>query len=90
MDIWNKINDIAKTATDKAGDVAQMGKNSAAILQENKKINDNLKKIGEFYLKQYKAGFEVDDDILDFLIPIIKSEQEVSRLEEINKTLKNS
>lgn len=89
MDIWNKINDMAKTAGDKAGDFTQIGKNSAKIAQENKKVNDELKKIGEFYLKQYKAGFQVDDEILDFLIPILKSQKEIARLEEMNEALKS-
>lgn len=90
MALWDKINDVAKTASNKASDVAEIGKNTAKITQENKKINDELKKIGEFYLKKYKSGDTVDFEIEDLLKSILRSETNISRLQETNTNIKNN
>ncbi|MDY2737721.1 hypothetical protein [Intestinibacter sp.] len=90
MAFMDKLNNLAKTATDKATDVAEIGKNTAKIAQENKKINDELKQIGQLYLKKYKSGFSVDPEIVDILNSISRSEQNISRLQETNKNIKNS
>lgn len=90
MALWDKINDVAKTASNKASDVAEIGKNTAKIAQENKKINDELKKIGEFYLKKYKSGLPVDTEIEALLQSILRSEENISSLQETNTNIKNS
>ena len=90
MALWDKLNNVAKTATDKATDVAEIGKNTAKIAQENKKINDELKQIGQLYLEKYKSGATVDPEIVGILNSILLSEKNISKLQETNKNIKNS
>lgn len=90
MALWDKINDVAKTASNKASDVAEIGKNTAKIAQENKKINDELKQIGQLYLEKYKSGATVDPEIVGILNSILLSEKNISKLQETNKNIKDT
>lgn len=90
MALWDKLNNVAKTATDKATDVAEIGKNTAKIAQENKKINDELKQIGQLYLEKYKSGATVDPEIVGILNSILLSEKNISKLQETNKNIKDT
>lgn len=64
MAFLDKISDIAKTATDKAGDAVEITKMNARVSGEEKNIAIAISQIGDFYLKKLESGEELEPEVM--------------------------
>ena len=63
MEIFEKLNDIAKTAVDKTNELVEDTRLKAQILHDEKSIRELEAKIGAYYYKKFAAGEAVDEAV---------------------------
>ena len=88
MAFFDKLGDIAKTATDKAGDAVDIAKMNSKISGEEKNIAVAISKIGEFYLKKMEAGEELAPEVMEFYQKILDSRNAIEDLKSQITALK--
>ena len=64
MAFLDKINDFAKTATEKTNNAIEIAKISAKIDSEQRKLSDIIRKIGEYYVAKIDAGEVLDEEVM--------------------------
>ena len=63
MAFFDKLNDLAATATEKASSAIESGKTAITVNREEKKIQDYTCQIGEIIVKRLDCGMEPDSEI---------------------------
>ena len=64
--VGDKTTEVAKKVGDKAEDAIETGKLNAKIAAERYAVQDDLKKIGEYYYLRFAAGEEVAPEVLGY------------------------
>ena len=64
--VGDKTNELAKKVGDKAEDAIETGKLSAKISKERFAVQEDLKKIGEYYYIRFLAGDEIAPEVLGY------------------------
>lgn len=91
--VGDKTTEVAKIVGDKAEDAIETGKLSAKISAERFAVQDDLKKIGEYYFTRFVAGDEVAPEVLGYCNSakahydtIAAAQEEMRQLKEDDKT----
>ena len=66
MAFFDKLNQVAKNLGDKTTDAVETTKLNTKIHTEKKALEEELKKIGEFYYNVYANGGSVAPEVLEF------------------------
>jgi RNA polymerase subunit RPABC4/transcription elongation factor Spt4/cell division protein FtsL len=89
MAFFDKLSEIAKTATDKAGVAVEVTKLNTKIGSERSKINNLKTQIGEFFIAQYEAGTTFQPEVMDLFAQIdacngaiVELQAEIARVKE--------
>lgn len=89
--VGDKTTEVAKKVGDKAEDAIETGKLSAKVSAERFAVQDDLKKIGEYYYTRFMAGEEVAPEVLGYCNSakahydtIAQAQEEMRRLKEEN------
>jgi DNA repair exonuclease SbcCD ATPase subunit len=64
MTLLDKINDFAKTATEKTNNAIEITKLSAKVESEQRNLNDIIRKIGEYYVAKIDSGEVLDEEVM--------------------------
>ncbi len=80
MAFLDKLGDIAKTATDKAGDAVDIAKMNSKINGEEKNIAIAISKIGDYYLKKMDAGESLAPEVMEIYQKILESRAAIDDL----------
>ncbi len=70
MELFDKVNEIAKSAVSKTGEVLEDTRLKTQILNDEKSIRELQAKIGAFYYKKFAAGEAVEDEVTEFCTAI--------------------
>ena len=70
MEIFDKMNELAKNAASKTGEVLEDTRLKTQILNDEKSIRELQAKIGAFYYKKFAAGEAVEDEVSEFCTAI--------------------
>jgi DNA repair exonuclease SbcCD ATPase subunit len=62
--LLDKINDFAKTATEKTNNAIEITKLSAKVESEQRNLNDIIRKIGEYYVAKIDSGEVLDEEVM--------------------------
>ncbi len=62
MDLFDKVNEIAKSAVSKTGEVLEETRLKTQIVNDEKSIRELQAKIGAFYYKKFAAGEAVEEE----------------------------
>ena len=65
MAFLDKLNDIAKNIGDKTGDAIETTKLTAKINSEKAAIDNDFRRIGEFYYNAFISGMQVDPELAE-------------------------
>ena len=80
MDIFDKINDFAKTATEKTNNVIESTKLSAKADSEQRNLNAIIQKIGEYYVAKIDAGETLDEEVMSMYSGVVTSRKTIATL----------
>ena len=87
--VGDKTTEVARMVGDKAEDAFETGKLTAKITAERHAVQDDLKKIGEYYYLRFAAGDEVAPEVLGYCNSakshydvIAEAQEEIRRLKE--------
>lgn len=80
MAFFDKLNDLANTATEKASSAIESGKTAISVNREEKKIQDYTCQIGEVIVKRLDCGMEPDSEISELYACILAARQEIEKL----------
>ena len=70
MELFDKMNELAKNAATKTGEVLEDTRLKTQILNDEKSIRELQAKIGSFYYKKFAAGEIVEDEVIEFCTAI--------------------
>ena len=70
MELFDKMNELAKNAASKTGEVLEDTRLKTQILNDEKSIRELQAKIGAFYYKKFAAGEAVEDEVAEFCTAI--------------------
>ena len=90
MEFMDKVNEIAKKVSDKAGDVVEMGKLTAKIHSENAEADALKKQIGEICFGKYRSGDELDPEIEKLCREIEKHKHNIAENQRTLNRMKQS
>ncbi len=88
MAFFDKLNDLAATATEKASSAIESGKTAINVSREEKKIQDFTCQIGEIIVKRLDCGMEPDSEICDLYQCILAARKEIEKLQAEQGALK--
>ncbi len=80
MAFFDKINDFAKTATEKTNNVIETTKLSAKIESEQRGINALVQKIGEYYVAKIDAGETLDEEVMAIFEGILNGRKNIEEM----------
>ncbi len=80
MAFFDKINDFAKTATEKTNNAIESTKLSVKADSEQRTLNDIVRKIGEYYVAKMDSGEILDEEVMAIYEGVLASRK---RIEEI-------
>ena len=80
MALIDKINDFAKTATEKTNNAIEITKLSAKVESEQRKLNDIIKKIGEFYVAKIDSGETLDPEVMAIFEGVSATRKAISEM----------
>ena len=90
--VGDKTTEVAKMVGDKAEDAIEAGKLNAKIASERHAVQDDLKKIGEYYYLRFASGDEVAPEVLGYCSSakahydvIAEAQEDLRRLKEENE-----
>ena len=89
MALMDKLNFAAKIATEKANEAIGSGKLAVKIKKEEYSIEEQYKKIGEYYYQKRVEGIDLDPEVDEFCLAIDLSKATITELEEQMKDLKS-
>lgn len=93
MALFDKINDLAKTATEKTSNAIEITKLSAKIESEQRSLNDIIRKIGEYYVEKMDSGEVLDEEVMAIYEGVVSARNSISSMRaeiEALKSPKNS
>lgn len=88
MALLDKLNFAAKVATEKANEAIGNGKLTVKIKKEEYNIEEQYKKIGEYYYQQRAEGVTLAPEVDEFCLAVDLSKAVIAELEEQMKDLK--
>jgi len=88
MALLDKLNFAAKVATEKANEAIGSGKLAVKIKKEEYNIEEQYKKIGEYYYQKRTEGVDLVPEVDEFCLAIDLSKATIAELEEQMKDLK--
>ena len=80
MAFFDKINDFAKTATEKTNNAIESTKLSVKADSEQRTLNDIIRKIGEYYVAKMDSGEILDEEVMSIYEGVLACRK---RIEEI-------
>ena len=89
MAFLDKINDFAKTATEKTNNAIESTKLSAKIDFEQRTMNDIIRKIGEHYVAKMDSGEILDDEVMAIYKGVLQSRKNIEEMRAEIEVLKN-
>ncbi len=90
MALLDKINDFAKTATEKTNNVIETTRLSAKADSEQRSLNSIIQKIGEYYVAKMDSGETLDEEVMSMYAGVIASRKTISDLRSEIETLKGT
>lgn len=88
MAFFDKINDFAKTATEKTNNAIETTKLSAKIESEQRSINAIIQKIGEYYVKKIDAGELLDSEVMSMFEGVAAGRKNIAEMRAEIENLK--
>ena len=88
MAFLDKINDFAKTATEKTNNAIESTKLSAKIDLEHRAMNDIIRKIGEHYVAKMDSGEILDDEVMAIYQGVLSSRKHIEEMRAEIEALK--
>ncbi len=88
MALIDKINDFAKTATEKTNNAIETAKLSAKIDSEQRTLNDIVRKIGEYYVAKIDAGEVLDEEVMAIYEGVLASRNSIEEMRAEIEALK--
>jgi len=88
MAFLDKINDFAKTATEKTNNAIETTKLSAKIDSEQRTLNDIIRKIGEYYVAKIDAGEILDEEVMSIYEGVSESRNKIAEMRAEIESLK--
>ncbi len=88
MAFLDKINDFAKTATEKTNNAIETTKLSAKIDSEQRTLNDIIRKIGEYYVAKIDAGETLDEEVMSIYEGVLTSRNKIAEMRAEIESLK--
>ncbi len=70
MELFDKVNEIARSAVSRTGEVLEDTRLKTQILNDEKSIRELQAKIGAFYYKKFAAGEAVEAEVTEFCTAI--------------------
>lgn len=89
MALLDKLNFAAKIATEKANEAIGNGKLAVKIKKEEFNIEEQYKKIGEYYYQKRAEGETLSAEVDEFCLAIDLAKATIAELEEQMKDLKS-
>lgn len=90
MAFFDKLNQVAKTATDKANEAIGTGKITVKIKKEEYGIEEQYRRIGEYYYQQRCAGVALDPEVDSYCVAIDLAKATIAELQEELQDLKTA
>ena len=88
MALLDKINDFAKTATEKTNNAIEIAKISAKIDSEQRTLNDIVRKIGEYYVAKIDSGEVLDEEVMAIYKGVLVSRNNIAEMRAEVEALK--
>ena len=88
MALLDKINDFAKTATEKTNNAIEIAKLSAKIDSEQRTLNDIVRKIGEYYVAKIDSGEVLDEEVMAIYKGVLISRNNIAEMRSEVESLK--
>ena len=88
MALIDKINDFAKTATEKTNNAIEITKLSAKIDSEQRTLNDIVRKIGEYYVAKIDSGEVLDEEVMAIYEGVLASRNSIAEMRAEVEALK--
>ena len=88
MALLDKINDFAKTATEKTNNAIEIAKLSAKIDSEQRTLNDIVRKIGEYYVAKIDSGEVLDEEVMAIYKGVLISRNNIAEMRAEVEALK--
>lgn len=88
MALLDKINDFAKTATEKTNNVIESTKLSAKVDSEQRNLNSIIQKIGEYYVAKIDSGETLDEEVMAMYEGVVSSRKSIAEMREEIEALK--
>ena len=90
MAFLDKINDFAKTATEKTNNAIETARLSAKVDSEQRSLNDIIRKIGEYYVAKIDSGEVLDDEVMAIYKGVVAGRKNIAELKAEIDSLKTS
>jgi len=90
MAFLNKVGNLAKSATDKAGEMVEVTKLNTKINESKGKITTSKTQIGEYYWKKYESGEGLDDEVMEICASIKAENDTIDQLNNEIQRIKGS
>ncbi len=90
MPFLDKLNFVARTATEKANEAIGTGKITVKIKKEEYNIEEQYKKIGAYYYAKRIAGVPLDPDVDEYCLSIDLSKATIAELQEQMQEIKSA
>jgi DNA repair exonuclease SbcCD ATPase subunit len=88
MAFLDKINDFAKTATEKTNNVIETTKLSAKVEAEQRNLNAIVRKIGEYYVAKIDSGETLDEEVMAIYEGVLASRKAIAEMRADMENLK--
>ena len=88
MALLDKINDFAKTATEKTNNAIEITKLSAKVESEQRNLNDIIRKIGEYYVAKIDSGEVLDEEVMKILEGVSDKRKAIAEMRAEIESLK--
>lgn len=88
MAFLDKINDFAKTATEKTNNVIESTKLSVKVDSEQHNLNSIIQKIGEYYVAKLDAGETLDEEVMSMYEGVVASRNTIAEMRAEIESLK--
>lgn len=88
MALLDKINDFAKTATEKTNNAIEITKLSAKIESEQRNLSDIIRKIGEYYVAKIDSGEVLDEEVMKIFEGVSEKRKAIAEMRAEIESLK--
>ncbi len=88
MALFDKINDFAKTATEKTNNAIEITRLSAKVDSEDRSLTAIIKKIGEYYVAKMDSGEKLEDEVMSIYEGVLQSRKTINELKSEIEVLK--